>query len=88
MTWVKFKCYWQDGWYKYDPGKVVDIPSQMAKGYIGSGRAEACDPPKEILPPGVKKKRHYPSARSKINRVTSVKPKMSMEDFASEIGDE
>jgi hypothetical protein len=86
--WVKFKCYWQDGLYKYDPGKVVDLPTPLAKGYILSGRAEACDVPKELLPSGSKKKRVYPSARQKLNRVTATKPKLSLEDFASEIGND
>jgi hypothetical protein len=37
----------------------------MARGYIGSGKAEPCNPPKEVVSES-KKKRKIPGARSAI----------------------
>jgi hypothetical protein len=88
--WVKFKTYWQDGLYKYDPGKVVELPTSLAMGYIQSGKAvktEAPDWAMEDVPKG-KKKKTYPSARRRIKKVSSNPNDPGMSEIAGAEFDE
>jgi hypothetical protein len=84
---VKFKVWWQDGLYQYNPGKVVELPPDMARRYCESGKAEPCAAPKWAIAtaPGTKKKK-IPSARQKIQRMSS-RPKITenFNDIASEV---
>ncbi len=84
--WVKFKIWWQDGLYKYQPGMVVLLPSDLARRYCYSGKAEPCQPPKEFMQEQKTKKKSVPSARARIKRMSSTpKHEMNLADYASEI---
>lgn len=85
MVWVKFKQWWQDGMYKYQPGMVVDLPKQLGEGYVMSGKAELAQPPKEIAVES-KKKRAVPSARSRTTKKTiRLKQNQSLHDLSDEL---
>jgi hypothetical protein len=89
MPWVKFKVWWQDGKYIYNPGKVVEVDSRFAKRYIESGKAEECNAPKWALAEDVKKKKKIPSSRQRIKLVSStLKHSNSYSDIASEVMNE
>lgn len=84
---VKFKIHWQDGLYQYCPGKVVDLPTDLALRYIDSGKAVEADPPKWAMEQtGVKAKKKIPSARMRIRKISSTnKTKQSLSDMANEL---
>ena len=89
MTWVKFKIDWQDGLYIYNPGKIVDLPSDLARRYVESEKAAFCNPPKWSSPEVAgKKKKKIPSARSHIKRMSAKTPTQSLQDLASQMIDE
>lgn len=84
--WVEFKVWWQDGLYIYNPGKVVLIPSDLARRYIESGKAKKCNPPKwATAEVSGKKKRNVPSARAHIKRISASRISASIEDIANEV---
>lgn len=84
---VKFKIHWQDGLYQYNPGKVVDLPTDLALRYIDSGKATECEPPKwAVEQTGNKGKKKIPSARMRIKRISSTrKEKTNLADMANEL---
>lgn len=85
---VKFKVLWQDGLYQYTPGKIVDLPTDLALRYCDSGKAEPANTPKWAMPVEVngRKKKNIPSARARIKKIHS-KPKDagSLRDLANEV---
>lgn len=87
--WVQFKVYWQDGLYMYNPGKVVELPTSLAIGYIQSGKAKKCNPPKWALQAAKEKGKPVPSARRRIKRI-STKPQdqLSVSEMADQMFDE
>lgn len=83
---VKFKIHWQDGLYQYNPGKVVDLPTDLALRYIDSGKATECDAPKWAVENASVKKKKIPSARTRIKRISSTgKSKQTLADIANEL---
>jgi len=84
--WVKWKVWWQDGLYKYNPGKITLLPVDLARRYCESGKAEKCNPPKWASAEVVSTKRKIPSARSRIKTISTVaKQQVSDYDAASEV---
>lgn len=90
--WVRFKVSWQDGMYIYEPGKVVNLPKDLAIRYCESGKAEPCKPPKWATEEVKQKNRHasVPSAKKRIKRKqTKVGRETSISDLANQmIGEE
>jgi len=88
--WVQFKVKWQDGLYKYDPGKVVELPNALAIGYCESGKAKLCKPPKWATTAQRKPKDdEYPSARRRIKKMQSdAKRQLSYEEIAQSVLEE
>ena len=88
--WVKWKVWWQDGLYKYCPGKITVLPVDLARRYVDSGKAVKCDPPKWAVAEATTKKRNIPSARSRIRKISTIaNTPTSILDAASEaMGDE
>jgi len=90
--WVQFRVRWQDGLYKYQQGMKVEIPTNLALGYIGSGKAKQCRPPERITTStkeDLKEKEKYPSARRRIKRISAMpQNQMTMHDLAEGAFDE
>ncbi len=87
--WIKFKVWYEDGLYRYQPGMEVDIPTDLAQRYVMAGKAVAIKPPKDAMQgvPGANR-RKVPSARSVVRvRKVSTQPS-SLMDLASAIPDE
>lgn len=84
---VKFKCWWDDGFGKHNPGQICDLPADAAKGYIMSGKVEACKAPAWATQDvDGKKKRKIPSARQRIKKVSALpQQQMSLKDIANEV---
>ena len=83
--WVRFNELWQDGLYKYQVGMVVELPTTLAEGYCGSGKAKRCNPPKRIASVrGGKKGKTIPSAKRRIKRMSTNAPR---QQSFSEIAD-
>jgi len=71
--WIRWKDgLWEDGFYKYEPKKVVELPDDIALRYVRAGRATKANPPKWAMQEKEnKQKKKIPSARKKIKRQSS-----------------
>jgi hypothetical protein len=86
MLWLRFKVWWQDGLYIYNPGKVAHVPYALARRYIETGKAEECNPPKWAQGEEKTKKKKIPGYRARIKVISSIpKQQASIRDLASEV---
>lgn len=84
--WIKWKIWWQDGFYQYNPGKVTLLPLEVARRYCQTGKAVPCDPPKWAVSEASPKKKYIPGPKPKIKLISvPSRQQASYNDLANEV---